>query len=75
MRTYKQFINEEFNPNIMGIDILADMLARTGYDKSTMLKLLQIVFKNDGDSGVKELFKEITQMEIDNISKGKYIFK
>jgi hypothetical protein len=65
--------------SILSIKDLSEMICRLGFvndeDKETWHKILINTYKNYGDYGVIDLFKEATHLNIENISKGKYIFK
>lgn len=54
---------------------LAEVIARTGYDEATLLAVLQDVYREGGDEEVIKLFKASTQIDIESVAKGRYVFK
>ena len=75
MKTYLEFINEEFQQNIIGIPELAKIASKSGNDKSILLKMLISTFKKGGDQNVIDMFKEMTDLNLETIRKGKYYIK
>ena len=77
IKNKKAFLNE--NKEIMSIIDLSNMVARLGFDstsKEHLLNMLQYEFKLYGDEGIVKIFKEMTGgIEIEPLSRGKYIFK
>lgn len=71
---YEHNILDE-NQKIMGIAELAEMVSRMGLDYDVILEILQDEFRKHGDEGVIEMFNGMTDVQIDNISRGKYVFK
>jgi len=63
------------NKSVMNINDLSEMTSRLGVEKEDMIELIQRAFRNDGDNGVIEIFKEITGIEIEALSRGRYVFK
>ena len=70
---YQHNILDE-NQNIMGIRELAEMVSRMGVDYDAVLGILQNEFKKRGNSGVVNMFKGMTDVAIEAISQGKYVF-
>jgi GTPase SAR1 family protein len=69
---FNEFINEEYK-TIMGIDDLADLISRMGYDKDVILQMFQETFRKSGDEGIKKEFEELTKgIKLENIIRGKY---
>jgi hypothetical protein len=67
-------INElNHSTNVMGLQELADLASRIGYESEFILPLLQQAFKFEGDESVISTYKKITNLEITPIIKGKYI--
>jgi hypothetical protein len=80
MQTIREIINQEisFKLNegaIMGIFDLIEMVSRIGFDKNIARKMFQDAFRSGGDESVKKMFKEITHLDLDNTSTGKYTIK
>lgn len=72
IKTYDQYL---LNENVMSIKDLSDMSARLGVDHEGITELIQRAFRNNGDEGVIEVFKEITGLDIEALSRGRYVFK
>jgi hypothetical protein len=70
---YQHNILDE-NQNVMGIQDLAEMVSRLGVDFEIALEILQDQFKKFGDAGVIEMFKGMTDVAIEPIRRGKYVF-
>ena len=72
-----KFLNESVN--IMGLKQLAELISnRLGggeMEADAFLSMLQNAFKKGGDYEVKDMYNKITGTEIDDLSRGKYIFK
>lgn len=60
---------------LLSIHDLTEMITRMGYEYNPVLTIIQNAFKKNGDVGVKEVFKLFTEIEIDNIRKGRYVIK
>ena len=60
---------------LMGIKDLAEMASRLGLDYNDVLEFIQNEYNNGGDEAVKKIFKGMTSVDIDNIGRGKYVFK
>lgn len=60
---------------VYNLSDLAEVMSRTGYDEETLLKVLQDIYREGGDEEVIKLFKASTQIDIESVSKGRYIFK
>lgn len=65
----------EQHRDILSLADVAELISRTGNDYNTLLEILQDEFRDKGDEGVQELFKEATGVELDVISTGKYVIK
>ena len=67
------------NIGILSLKDLSKMVCRLGYfeedSQEIWHKIFISAFKSHGDPGVIELFKDATHLNIEDISKGKYIFK
>ena len=65
--------------DILSLRCLAKMICRLGYfgeeDEDAWHKILISAYKSHGDPGVIELFHDATKLNIEDISKGRYIFK
>jgi len=75
MKNLKTFENYSRPYQIMNIIDLSKMANRTEQDEEFVLYALQNAFRNKGDDGVIEMFYDITKLNIEAISHGKYIFK
>jgi len=75
MITKSKYPINEFNNStgVMGLQELADLASRLGFESEFILPLLQKSFKFQGDESVVKTFKRITNLEITPIIKGKYI--
>lgn len=60
---------------LMGLPELAEMMSRMGFATEDALEVLQSIYYDEGDEGVKNFFKGATSVGIDNIGRGKYVFK
>lgn len=62
---------------IMSIRDLSEMVRRMGFDDMGTQVIFEILldgYRRDGDDGVMDLFKQMTDVDIVPISRGKYIF-
>lgn len=62
---------------IMSIKDLSEMVGRMGFDHlgiETIFEILLDAYRRSGDDGVIDMFKEMTDIYIEPISRGKYIF-
>lgn len=76
-----KFIKEEiqklFEGRIYGIPELAQIMGRLEFDKEQqghLASMLRNAFRRNGDQGVVDLYGEMSGVEIEAISKGKYVF-
>lgn len=67
--------NNFLNESVMNIISLSDIASRTGYEKDIILSILQKEFKKGGDDAIIKAFKEMTNLDIEPVIKGMYIFK
>ena len=78
MKSYLEFTNESFG-KVLRLEDLAELASRTqqpsmvDISKKLFLDILQKDLKTKGDNGVKRRFKEMTDLNIKPIIKGKYI--
>ena len=77
----KTVINEEiqrlFEQQTYNISQLADVLKRMGFDEQIIYVLRDALikaFRYGGDDEVIKIFKEITDVDIQALSRGKYMF-
>jgi hypothetical protein len=83
MSSIRKMINEEIqnllneNKGYMELKDLAEIISRLGLDFDAMLSIFTDAFRDGGDEKVKETFKSFTggASEINNIGKGRYVFK
>ena len=75
MKNVKTFENYSRPHQIMNIVNLSKIATRTEVNEEFILKALQNAFRNKGDDGVIEMFHDITKLNIESITHGKYIFK
>ena len=75
MKNVKTFEDYSRPNQIMNIVELSKIAARTEVDEDFILQVLQNAFRNKGDDGVIEMFHDITKLNIESITHGKYIFK
>jgi hypothetical protein len=68
---FNYFLNE----SVMNIIDLSDIVARTGEEKETILSILKDEFRRFGDDGIISAFKQMTNIDIEPVRKGIYIFK
>ena len=71
-------ILQERHQDIFTINDLAGILKRMGYEGSSieiLNNLLITAFKDDGDNGVINAYKQISGVEIESVSRGRYMFK
>jgi len=72
----KSIIVEEvkrlFQQRLYGIQELAKFLSEHGHDNC--LETLTLAYKRDGDQGIIDTYTNITGLEIEAASNGKYIF-
>jgi len=71
IKKYNEFITEEFR-DILKIVDLVDVLVRLGYEKDVMHQLLLQEYREGGDEAVAKTFSELTKLETEIVSKGKY---
>ena len=71
IKSKNQFINE----TVINIIELANLTNRMGLENDVILKLLQDEFKQRGDEGIIDIYKQITGVNIEALGKGRYIFK
>jgi hypothetical protein len=71
----QKYLNESFG--YMTLHDVAKVISRMGYDFEVALQLIQNAFREGGDEEVKQTYSDITKGEsqIEDISKGKYVFK
>ena len=69
----KSALNESHE--VYNLSELAEILSRTGYDEDTLLAVLQDVYRAGGDDEVIKLFKASTGIDIESVSKGRYVFR
>jgi len=74
-------INEEiqrlFEQKIYSISDLAKILERQGFDAETQAILQEILidaYKDDGDQGVIDQYAKMAGVEIEAVSRGRYMF-
>lgn len=63
--------------SIMSIKDLSEMVGRMGFDHLGIKAIFEILldaYRRNGDDGVIDMFKEMTGIDIEAISRGKYIF-
>lgn len=65
----------EQEKRILSLNDLAEVLSRTGVMKEVIEQILIQEFKRGGDEAILKLFKDSVGLELDNIRKGRYIFK
>lgn len=65
----------EQEKRILSLNDLAEVLSRTGVMKEVIEQILVQEFKRGGDDAILKLFKDSVGLELDNIRKGRYIFK
>lgn len=68
---------EGYNPDIMSLKDLSEMVGRMGYDElsiSILFTLFRQAFHNRGDEGVMDLYEKLTGHRIEPISRGKYVY-
>jgi hypothetical protein len=59
----------------MNIIDISKIISRMGMDEDIILEWLQQVFRRNGDQGVIDVYKGFTGIEIEALSKGRYVFK
>lgn len=72
IKTFEFFLNEN---KVMNIIELSKMVSRLGINSASILKVLQEEYRRGGDAGVIEMFKEMTGLDIESLSRGRYVFK
>jgi len=79
MKTYLEFINEEYNDTILNIDDLAELVSRLqeGPEMKKIMKVVMLKHYRDlldrkGNYAVKREFEENTDLKIKTIARGKY---
>jgi len=63
---------------LMGIPELAEYMSRISpehYTVEDMTNLLNNEYQDGGDEAVKKFFKDMTTVNIDDVGRGKYVFK
>ena len=77
MKTYLEFITEVYGL-ILNLEGLAEMAARTQDPRGqkiaekTFLELLQKDLEKKGNKGVIDRFREMTDLELKTITRGRY---
>jgi hypothetical protein len=59
----------------MNIIDISKIISRLGMDEDIVLEWLQQAFRRNGDQGVIDVYKGMTGIEIEALSKGRYVFK
>jgi len=77
-KTILDIIREEVQlfeqTKIYNLQELAELMGNMGVDANIALKMLSDKFRNAGDAGVMKMYKEMSGIEIFQVSKGKYCF-
>ena len=72
----KELLNESvINESTMNIIDISKVISRMGMDEDVVLEWLQQAFRKNGDQGVIDVYKGMTGIEIEALSKGRYVFK
>lgn len=61
--------------DVYNLEGLAEILSRTGYDELILLEMLKELYRNGGDEEIIKTFKKSTGIDIENVAKGRYVFK
>lgn len=72
IKTFENFLNES---KVMNIIELSKMVSRLGVNSASILKVLQEEYKKCGDQCVIDIFKEMTGLDLESLSRGRYVFK
>ena len=73
----KEEIQKLFEERICGIPELAQIMGRVGFEKEQqgyLVNMLRNAFRRYGDQGVIDMYAEMSGVEIQAISKGRYVF-
>ena len=65
--------NPTCNLGMLSISDLAEMICRMGYEYNPVFTIIKNSYKKGGDDEVQKVFKLFTEIDIDCISKGKYV--
>lgn len=76
-------LNHELNEQILAeqrgqflkIKDLAEISSRMGLDEKTMFQVFMSIFKNEGDDGLIKAFKDVTDLELEDMGYGRYQIK
>ena len=77
IREELQYFNER-HQDIFTITDLAGIMKRMGFEQQSIDALFNILlqaFKSGGDNAVIDMYKRMTGVEIEAISRGRYMFK
>lgn len=71
---FESYINESIeNSRLLDLGDLAEAIASNcGWDLYAVYDMVKKAFRNQGDQGVMDLFKEATGVSIEPIIKGRY---
>lgn len=71
---FDSYINESIrNTKLLDLSDLAEAIATNcGWDVDIVYEMVRRAFRNQGDQGVMDLFKEATGISLEPIIKGRY---
>ena len=70
----EEIINEQ-RGQFLRIPDLAKLAARMGLDEETLHRMFVKVHKNEGDQGLINLFRSVTDLELEDMGYGRYQIK
>lgn len=60
---------------VYNIEGLAEVLSRTGFDETVLVDVLKELYRQGGDDAIIKTFKQSTGIDIEDVGKGRYVFK
>lgn len=70
---FKSYNESIANTRLLTLKDLAEAIAiNCGWDEETVYYMIMNAFRNQGDDGVMDLFKEATGVSIEPVIKGRY---